>query len=489
MLINHIKSKGLLLTRQNQIDTHVKYRSMLKIYNTLSKQKEVFRPINADKVGIYVCGMTVYDYCHMGHARVLVMFDVIIRHLRRHFPNVEYVRNITDIDDKIIKRAVENKEDIYTLTNRFINAMHEDERALGVLPPDVEPRATDATDQIFYMIKSLIEKGFAYQAHNGDVYYSVRRFKNYGKLSRKNLDELEAGARIEVESAKKDPLDFVLWKMSKPSEPSWDSPWGQGRPGWHIECSAMSTHHLGNHFDIHGGGMDLAFPHHENEIAQSEGANDCTFVNTWMHIGFVNIDDEKMSKSLNNFFTIRGVLESYDGETLRYFIMSSHYCSPLNFSDDNLNKAKSSLSRLYTAIRGLNASSAATEEVSMRFDYSIRFNEALDDDFNTPIALSVLFELAKTVNSQRQKDVDQANTLAQLLKKLGGYIGILQMDADKFLKQGVSLSDSEVDTKITSRNEARADKDFALSDQIRDELAELGIVLEDNANGTTWRRK
>ncbi len=462
---------------------------MLKIYNTLSRQKEVFRPINADKVGIYVCGMTVYDYCHMGHARVLVMFDVITRHLRRYFPNVEYVRNITDIDDKIIKRAVENKEDIYTLTNRFIDAMHEDELSLGMLPPDVEPRATNAMNQIFYMIKSLIEKGFAYQAHNGDVYYSVRRFKNYGKLSRKNLDELEAGARIEIESSKKDPLDFILWKMSKPGEPNWDSPWGQGRPGWHIECSAMSTHYLGNHFDIHGGGMDLTFPHHENEIAQSEGANDYTFVNTWMHVGFVNIDNEKMSKSLNNFFTIRGVLESYDGETLRYFIMSSHYRSPLNFSDDNLNKAKSSLSRLYTAIRGLNASSAATEKISMRFDYSVRFNKALDDDFNTPIALSVLFELAKTINSQREEDIDQANTLAQLLKELGGYIGILQMDADKFLKQGVSLSDSEVDAKITNRNEARANKDFTLSDQIRGKLAELGIVLEDNANGTTWRRK
>ncbi len=462
---------------------------MLKIYNTLSKQKEVFHPINADKVGIYVCGMTVYDYCHMGHARVLVMFDVITRHLRRHFPNVEYVRNITDIDDKIIRRAVENKEDIYALTNRFIDAMHKDERALGVLPPDVEPRATDAMEQMFYMIKSLIEKGFAYQAHNGDVYYSVRRFKNYGKLSRKNLDELEAGARIEIENAKKDPLDFVLWKMSKPGEPSWSSPWGQGRPGWHIECSAMSTHHLGNHFDIHGGGMDLTFPHHENEIAQSEGTNDCTFVNTWMHVGFVNIDNEKMSKSLNNFFTIRGVLENYDGETLRYFIMSSHYRSPLNFSDDNLDKAKSSLSRLYTAIRGLNASNAATEEISMRFDYSVRFNAALNDDFNTPIALSVLFELAKTVNSQREKDIDQANALAQLLKKLGGYIGILQMDADKFLKQGVSLSDNKINAKITNRNEARANKDFALSDQIRDELLKFGIVLEDNASGTTWRRK
>ncbi len=462
---------------------------MLKIYNTLTRQKEVFHPINPEQVGIYVCGMTVYDYCHMGHARVLVMFDVITRHLRRRFPKVEYVRNITDIDDKIIARALENQEDIYALTNRFIEAMHEDERALGVLPPDVEPRATDAIDQMFYMIESLVEKGMAYQGKNGDVYYSVRDFPEYGKLSGKNLDELEAGARVDVESDKKDPLDFVLWKMAKPSEPSWSSPWGEGRPGWHIECSAMSNHHLGNHFDIHGGGMDLTFPHHENEIAQSEGANGCTFVNTWMHVGFVNINDEKMSKSLNNFFTIRGVLESYDGETLRYFIMSSHYRSPLNFSDENLNNAKASLTRLYTAIRGLGASDIAMNEISQRFDFETRFNAALDDDFNTPIALSILFELAKAVNSARDEDADLANALAQLLIKLGGYIGILQTDAQAFLTQGVALSDAEINEKIASRDQARADKDFALSDQIRDELTELGIVLEDSATGTTWRRK
>ncbi|EEZ79749.1 MAG: cysteinyl-tRNA synthetase, partial [uncultured Candidatus Thioglobus sp.] len=452
---------------------------MLKIYNTLSKQKEVFHPIDPNKVGMYVCGMTVYDYCHMGHARVLVMFDVITRHLRRHFPNVEYVRNITDIDDKIIKRAVENKEDIYSLTNRFIDAMHEDERALGVLPPDVEPRATDAMDQMFYMIEALIEKGIAYQAKNGDVYYSVRDFEGYGKLSGKNLDELEAGARVDIETDKKDPLDFVLWKMAKPSEPSWSSPWGDGRPGWHIECSAMSTHHLGNHFDIHGGGMDLTFPHHENEIAQSEGANGCTFVNTWMHVGFVNINDEKMSKSLNNFFTIRVVLESYDGETLRYFIMSSHYRSPLNFSDDNLNLAKTSLTRLYTAMRGLSASDAAMDEVSQRFDFESRFNAALDDDFNTPIALSILFELAKAVNLQRDQDIDQANALSQLLQKLGGYIGILQTDADSFLKRGVDLADEDIDAKIKQRDEAKAYKDFALSDHIRGELPKLGLELKD----------
>ena len=462
---------------------------MLKIYNTLSKQKEVFHPINADNVGIYVCGMTVYDYCHIGHARVLVMFDVITRHLKRHFPRLTYVRNITDIDDKIIKRALENKEDINTLTKRFIDAMHEDERALGVLPPNVEPRATQTMEQIFYMIESLLEKGIAYQGHNGDVYYSVRDFANYGKLSGKNLDELEAGARVDVETDKKDPLDFVLWKMAKPGEPSWTSNWGEGRPGWHIECSAMSTHHLGNHFDIHGGGMDLTFPHHENEIAQSEGANGCSFVNTWMHVGFVNMNDEKMSKSLDNFFTIRNVLQSYDGETLRYFIISSHYRSALNFSNSNLDNAKSSLARLYTATRGLSATKVAMNEVSQRFDYEQRFIDALDDDFNTPIALSILFELAKMVNSQRQQDLDQANALAQLLKKLGNYLGILQTDTDTFLKQGATLSDTQIDEKIKQRNNARANKDFAVADAIRDELDSLGIVLEDNTGTTTWRRK
>ena len=462
---------------------------MLKIYNTLSKQKEVFHPINADNVGIYVCGMTVYDYCHIGHARVLVMFDVITRHLKRHFPRLTYVRNITDIDDKIIKRALENKEDINTLTKRFIDAMHEDERALGVLPPNVEPRATQTMEQIFYMIESLLEKGIAYQGHNGDVYYSVRDFANYGKLSGKNLDELEAGARVDVETDKKDPLDFVLWKMAKPGEPSWASNWGEGRPGWHIECSAMSTHHLGNHFDIHGGGMDLTFPHHENEIAQSEGANGCSFVNTWMHVGFVNMNDEKMSKSLDNFFTIRDVLQSYDGETLRYFIISSHYRSALNFSNSNLDNAKSSLARLYTATRGLSATKVAMNEVSQRFNYEQRFIDALDDDFNTPIALSILFELAKMVNSQREQDLDQANALAQLLKKLGNYLGILQTDTDTFLKQGATLSDTQIDEKIKQRNNARSNKDFVAADAIRDELDSLGIVLEDNTGTTTWRRK
>ena len=462
---------------------------MLKIYNTLTNQKQVFKPINPSSVGIYVCGMTVYDFCHMGHARVLVMFDVMTRHMRRTFPEVKYVRNITDIDDKIINRSIENQEDIYSLTNRFIKAMHEDEIALNILKPDFEPRATESIDQMYSMIVSLIEKGFAYQGKNGDVYYSVKSFKNYGKLSGKNLDDLKAGARVDIESDKRDPLDFVLWKMAKPNEPKWSSPWGEGRPGWHLECSAMSTHHLGNHFDIHGGGMDLTFPHHENEIAQSEGANNCSFVNTWMHVGFVNINDEKMSKSLNNFFTIRDVLEKYDGETLRYFLISSHYRSPLNFSDENLASAKSALTRLYTATRGLSASSKAMDQVTMRFDYEKRFNEALDDDFNTPIALSILFEIAKHANTEREDDKDQAGALSELLKKLGNHIGIMRYDADDYLKMGIELSDAKIDEKIYQRESARALKDFAMSDQIRDELLALGIILEDSINGTTWRRK
>ena len=460
---------------------------MLKIYNTLSNQKDKFQPINPNQVGIYVCGMTVYDFCHMGHARVLVMFDVITRHLRRNFSNVKYVRNITDIDDKIISRALENNEDIYSLTNRFIDAMHEDERALGVLSPDIEPRATDSIDQMKDMIESLSNQGLAYQGQNGDVFYSVRKFKDYGKLSGKNLDDLMAGARVDVESNKEDPLDFVLWKRAKTGEPSWSSPWGDGRPGWHIECSAMSNHFISNHFDIHGGGMDLTFPHHENEIAQSEGANNCKFVNTWMHVGFVNIDDEKMSKSLNNFFTIRDVLEKYDGETLRYFLISSHYRSPLNFSETNIESAQSALKRLYIALKGYTEN---TEDKSpIDINYEERFNEALNDDFNTPIALSILFEIAKQINIERISNPNKANVLSAMLIKLGNFIGILEYNAEEYLKQGSELSEAEISEKIAQREAARNSKDFAMSDQIRDELVELGIILEDSANGTTWRRK
>ena len=460
---------------------------MLKIYNTLSKKKEEFQPIDANQVGIYVCGMTVYDFCHMGHARVMVMFDVITRHLRRNFPSVKYVRNITDIDDKIITRAIENNEDIYSLTNRFIDAMHEDEKSLGVLSPDIEPRATDSIDKMIEMIESLSNKGLAYQGTNGDVFYSVRKFTEYGKLSGKNLDDLMAGARVDVESHKKDPLDFVLWKKAKSDEPSWESPWGNGRPGWHIECSAMSNHFISNHFDIHGGGMDLTFPHHENEIAQSEGANNCKFVNTWMHVGFVNIDDEKMSKSLNNFFTIRDVLKTYDGEALRYFLISSHYRSPLNYSETNIESAQSALLRLYNAIKGLNHHSFNPELIEV--DYETRFNAALNDDFNTPMALSILFEIAKQINIERTTNPKKASALSSQLIKLGNYIGILNHNADEYLKQGSDLSESEISKKIDQREAARNSKDFAMSDQIRDELLELGIILEDSANGTTWRRK
>ena len=460
---------------------------MLKIYNTLNNQKEEFQPIDANQVGIYVCGMTVYDLCHMGHARVMVMFDVITRHLRRNFPNVKYVRNITDIDDKIITRAIENNEDIYTLTNRFIDAMHEDEKSLGVLSPDIEPRATDSIDKMIDMIENLSKKGLAYQGKNGDVFYSVRNFKEYGKLSGKNLDDLMAGARVDIESNKKDPLDFVLWKKAKSDEPKWPSPWGDGRPGWHIECSAMSNHFISNHFDIHGGGMDLTFPHHENEIAQSEGANSCKFVNTWMHVGFVNVDDEKMSKSLKNFFTIRDVLKNYDGETLRYFLISSHYRSPLNYSKTNIDGAQSALKRLYNAINGLNKK---VDDVSLNdTNFEERFNSALNDDFNTPMALSILFEIAKQINIERTNNPNKASALSIQLVELGNYLGILEYDADEYLKQGSELSESDISKKIEQREEARISKDFAMSDQIRDELFELGIILEDSVNGTTWRRK
>ena len=460
---------------------------MLKIYNTLNNQKEEFQPIDANQVGIYVCGMTVYDLCHMGHARVMVMFDVITRHLRRNFPNVKYVRNITDIDDKIITRAIENNEDIYTLTNRFIDAMHEDEKSLGVLSPDIEPRATDSIDKMIDMIENLSKKGLAYQGKNGDVFYSVRNFKEYGKLSGKNLDDLMAGARVDIESNKKDPLDFVLWKKAKSDEPKWPSPWGDGRPGWHIECSAMSNHFISNHFDIHGGGMDLTFPHHENEIAQSEGANSCKFVNTWMHVGFVNVDDEKMSKSLKNFFTIRDVLKNYDGETLRYFLISSHYRSPLNYSKTNIDGAQSALKRLYNAINGLNKKVDDLTRIDTNFEE--RFNSALNDDFNTPMALSILFEIAKQINIERTNNPNKASALSIQLIELGNYLGILEYDADEYLKQGSELSESDISKKIEQREEARISKDFAMSDQIRDELFELGIILEDSVNGTTWRRK
>ena len=377
----------------------------MKIYNTLTRKKEEFIPRIPGKVGMYVCGMTVYDYCHIGHARVMVVFDTIARYLRHKGYDLTYVRNITDIDDKIINRANENGEDFTALTERFINAMHEDERALSVLPPDIEPSATQSIPDIITMIEALITKGLAYVGTNGDVFYSVSKFKPYGKLSGKNLADLQAGERVDVDQAKQDPLDFVLWKMAKPGEPSWDSPWGQGRPGWHIECSAMSTCCLGNHFDIHGGGMDLQFPHHENEIAQSEGATGEKFVNYWLHNGFVRVDNEKMSKSLGNFFTVREVLKQYQPEVVRFFILLSHYRSPLNYSDEQLNDAKAGLTRLYTALRDVEVIDSPIND-----EYKVRFEQAMDDDFNTPVALSVLFDIATELNKAKQTKIQIPRT-------------------------------------------------------------------------------
>jgi cysteinyl-tRNA synthetase len=463
---------------------------MLKIYNSLTKEKQTFEPIEPGKVRMYVCGMTVYDYCHVGHARVLVVFDVVYRYLQQLGYDVTYVRNITDIDDKIIRRAIENGEEYGALTERFIEAMHEDARAIGVLQPDIEPKATDNINEILEMISTLEQKSIAYGADNGDVYYSVKAFPEYGKLSHKKLEDLQAGSRVEVDEAKRDPLDFVLWKAAKPDEPSWDSPWGKGRPGWHIECSAMSTRFLGNHFDIHGGGLDLQFPHHENEIAQSEGCTGEHFVNYWMHNGFVRINEEKMSKSLGNFFTLREVLERYQGEEIRAFILSSHYRSPLNYSDEQLDNARQALTRLYTALRGLELDGV---EPSADTDYEQRFVAAMDDDFNTAEALAAMFDLAREINKARETDVEQATQLAALLRQLGGILGLLQAEPENYLKGGDTasaggLSDDEINSMIEARQQARAEKNWAESDRIRDQLQDAGIILEDGPQGTTWRR-
>lgn len=455
----------------------------LQIFNTETRKKEIFTPIHPGKVGMYVCGVTVYDLCHIGHARVMVVFDTVVRHLRALGYDVNYVRNITDIDDKIIKRALENGESIQDLTSRMITEMHTDETAMNVLRPDMEPKATEHMDDIKGMIQALIDKGFAYPADNGDVYFKVKAFDQYGRLSGKNIDDLESGARVDVNEVKQDPLDFVLWKASKENEPSWDSAWGDGRPGWHIECSAMSTKCLGNHFDIHGGGMDLSFPHHENEIAQSECATGEHYVNTWMHCGFVRVDDEKMSKSLNNFFTIREVLKVYHPEVIRYFLLSSHYRSPVNYSEENLNNAKASVSRLYSALEGINLSADVEPVSGSAFEQE--FMDVMNDDFNTPKAIAVLFEIAKEVN----KTQDAA--LAALLVKLANQIGLLEMDAEAFFKSQPStseLSDSDIEALIEERKAARAEKNFARSDEIRDQLAEQGIELLDSAEGTSWRK-
>ncbi len=461
---------------------------MLEIHNSLTRRQEVFTPIDAQNVRIYVCGMTVYDYCHIGHARVLVVFDVVYRYLCRVFgkDHVTYIRNITDIDDKIINRANEQGEDITAITSRFIDAMNEDAQALGVITPNQEPRATAHMQQIIDMIQALVDREYAYQAANGDVYYDVSKFDSYGRLSGRQLDDLRAGARVEVDEAKSDPLDFVLWKSAKPGEPQWDSPWGPGRPGWHIECSAMSTHCLGNHFDIHGGGMDLQFPHHENEIAQSCGATGEEFVNLWMHNGFVRIDNEKMSKSLGNFFTIREVLKQYDPEVLRYFILTSHYRSPLNYSDQHLDNARNALTTLYTALRGIDIPDKYPVS-----DFSTRFMAAMDNDFATPEAQSVLFDMAHEINRTKSSQPEQAAQLAGELKALADLLGLLQREPNEFLQAGgdADLSAEQIDALIEQRNAARANKDFAAADRIRDELVAKRIILEDGPSGTTWRRE
>lgn len=456
----------------------------LTIYNTLTKAKEAFQPLEGNSVRMYVCGMTVYDYCHIGHARVMVAFDVVTRWLRERGYDVTYVRNITDIDDKIIKRAQENGEPFEALVDRMIAAMHEDEARLSVLRPDIEPRATGHIAGMHQMIQTLIGKGFAYAPGNGDVYYRVGKFEGYGKLSRRRIDELKIGARIEVDESKEDPLDFVLWKGAKPGEPSWESPWGAGRPGWHIECSVMSTCCLGETFDIHGGGPDLVFPHHENEIAQSEAATGKLYAKAWMHAGAVRVDGEKMSKSLGNFFTIREVLEKYHPEVVRYLLVSSHYRSPINYSEDNLKEAKGALERFYTALRGLPVVEAAGGEAFVE-----RFGAAMDDDFNSPEAVATLFEMAREVNRLRDSEPSTAAALAARMKALGGLLGLLQLEPDVFLQAGATgkVDAAEVEGLIQARLTARAEKNWAESDRIRDQLTAMGVVLEDGKGGTTWR--
>ena len=454
----------------------------LRIHNTLTRALESFVPLEPGHVRMYVCGMTVYDFCHLGHARSMVAFDVVQRWLRASGLRVTYVRNITDIDDKIIKRALDNGETIRALTDRMIEALHQDADALGIERPTHEPRATDYVPQMLGIIGQLEERGLAYRVPNGDVNYAVRKFPGYGKLSGKSLDELHAGERVAVLDGKDDPLDFVLWKSAKPTEPAdvkWDSPFGPGRPGWHIECSAMSCEMLGTTFDIHGGGADLQFPHHENEIAQSEGATGQPLAHVWMHNGFINVDNEKMSKSLGNFFTIRDVLKSFDAETVRFFVVRSHYRSPLQYSDAHLNDARASLKRLYTAL-------ASVPPAPIALDWSIpeaaRFKAAMDEDFGTPEAVAVLFDLASEVNRSHSSE------LSGLLKALGGVLGLLQADPQQFLQAGVTVDEATIQSRIEARAAAKKAKDFAQADAIRQELAAQGIVLKDGAGGTTWER-
>lgn len=457
---------------------------MLSIFNTLSRQKEVFKPLEPNKVRMYVCGMTVYDYCHLGHARMMVVFDMVARWLRASGYELTYVRNITDIDDKIIRRAAEHGEPIQTLTARYINALHEDCTALGILPPDHEPRATACVGDMTALIERLIAKGHAYVASNGDVYYSVHTFTAYGKLSGKSIKDLRAGERVEIDPHKRDPLDFVLWKRAKPGEPSWESPWGSsGRPGWHIECSAMSCRYLGERFDIHGGGADLQFPHHENEIAQSEGASGTAFVNYWMHNGFIRVDNEKMSKSLGNFLTIRDVLKNYDAEVVRFFLLRAHYRSPLMYSDVHLNDAKAALTRLYTALKQV---PPLEGNVGWTSGPAQHFKRAMDDDFNTAEAIAVLFELAGDVNRTGSRE------MARELKGLGAYLGLLERSAHAFLQRRepneTNEEDNAIEALIHARTLARTAKDWAESDRIRDQLIARGILVEDTPHGTSWRR-
>ncbi|MGX3022204.1 cysteine--tRNA ligase [Ursidibacter sp. B-7004-1] len=458
---------------------------MLKIYNTLKREKEEFKPIKPNQVGMYVCGVTVYDLCHFGHGRTFVSFDVIVRYLRYLGYNVRYVRNITDVDDKIIKRALENNETCDQLVDKMVAEMYRDFDALNILRPDVEPRATQHIPEIIQMVQTLIEKGYAYVAQDGDVMFQVDQFKNYGVLSRQNLEQLQAGARVEIKSVKRNPMDFVLWKMSKENEPSWDSPWGKGRPGWHIECSAMNSKELGNHFDIHGGGSDLMFPHHENEIAQSCCAHGDDYVNYWLHTGMLMINKEKMSKSLNNFFTIRDILNKYDSESVRYFFLTAQYRSLLDYSEENINLARSALERLYTALRGCDTSILISDEDQ----YVKAFKDAMNDDFNTPGALAVLFELAREINKAKAEGSSDADYLASRLKQLAGVLGLLQQEPETFL-QGNANNDevAEIESLIKQRNEAKATKNWALADEVRDKLKAMNVVLEDTPNGTTWRK-
>lgn len=456
---------------------------MLHLYNTRTREKSRFEPLEPGKVGLYVCGITVYDLSHMGHARTYLSFDVLVRYLRHLGYKVNYVRNITDVDDKIIARAQENNESMDALTQRTIKMMHEDFAAINLVMPDIEPRVTEHMDEIISIITTLIEKGYAYQASSGDVLFDVSKYDEYGKLSKQNLEQLNAGARVDVAAGKDDPLDFVLWKSAKAGEPFWSSPWGDGRPGWHIECSAMNYKHLGAHFDIHGGGSDLTFPHHENEVAQSCCAYDTPYVNTWMHTGMVQVDNEKMSKSLGNFFTLRDVLQQHDAETLRFFLMSAHYRSQLSYSKDNITQARAALERLYTALRKVEADTSVD---IAHGGYLSRFETAMNDDLNVPEAYSVLFDLARDLN--KCEDKTEAARLAGVLKQLGGILGVLQNSPQSFL-QGEDEDATQIEALIKQRNDARAAKDWAAADEARDALTAMGVVLEDGAQGTTWRRQ